>query len=298
VGTDDATLMGTAGYAAGLVGQSFVFAGTAWVEMAEAGTGDFNTAPFTLEFWMRPHTVTTGSDAYLAGKSYPDGGRGWDIRQDNARLRVVGVNGWTFNITSANLLEVDVWQHVALVRNDTTALLYLDGEVVGSSPSSMVGTSSSPFRLGFTSGFGGTAFLGQMDEIAIFDRALGPLEVLAIYRAGAAGKCGAVVPSSTTTTTTLSTTTSSTTSSTTYTTTSTSTTTTHTLPPPICGDANEDDNLNATDALLILRVSVALDECLDCICDINGSGAVTASDALIALRASVGLPEQFQCPAC
>jgi DNA-binding beta-propeller fold protein YncE len=81
-------------------------------------------------------------------------------------------------------------------------------------------------------------------------------------------------------------------------TTTTSVTTTTEAPPlPECGDANEDGNVSAVDALAILRAAVGGDECngIECVCDIAGGGSIATSDALAALRISVGQSVTPQC---
>lgn len=56
--------------------------------------------------------------------------------------------------------------------------------------------------------------------------------------------------------------------------------------------------VTASDALFILNVAVGLLSCLDCVCDVNGSGSVTATDALSALNLAVGIDTPAACPAC
>lgn len=73
-------------------------------------------------------------------------------------------------------------------------------------------------------------------------------------------------------------------------------------PGGICGDANRDGRVLASDALLTLRNSVGTDTsppCTPLVCDTTGSSdGLTASDALGALRFAVGLidAEQLTCP--
>ncbi|MFN2426118.1 MAG: dockerin type I domain-containing protein [Candidatus Binatia bacterium] len=87
-------------------------------------------------------------------------------------------------------------------------------------------------------------------------------------------------------------------STTTTTTSTTLDTTTTTIPEcPPCGDVNDDCNLTAGDALVVLRAAVGLvTECTIEICDFNGSGEISSIDALATLRAAVGLPNNPQCP--
>jgi hypothetical protein len=65
----------------------------------------------------------------------------------------------------------------------------------------------------------------------------------------------------------------------------------------LCGDANRNDSLSASDALHILRAAVgSTNDCPLYLCDFNGDEAVTATDSLAVLRESVGA--QTAPPAC
>ncbi|HEY2772700.1 MAG TPA: hypothetical protein VGK20_01480 [Candidatus Binatia bacterium] len=59
----------------------------------------------------------------------------------------------------------------------------------------------------------------------------------------------------------------------------------------------------ASDALVVLKVSVGAGQCgdtnTDCDCDVDDSGRVTSGDALVVLRSSVGFPMHMSCaPGC
>ena len=63
-------------------------------------------------------------------------------------------------------------------------------------------------------------------------------------------------------------------------------------PNRIPGDANGDNKLDYSGALLILRASIGLETLSEetvLICDLNGNGKLEYSDALIILRRSIGL---------
>lgn len=66
----------------------------------------------------------------------------------------------------------------------------------------------------------------------------------------------------------------------------------------VCGDANSDMHVTASDALSTLRASVGSAVCRMCVCDANNSTTVTVSDALAILRKSVGLNQPLNCPYC
>jgi len=120
------------------------------------------------------------------------------------------------------------------------------------------------------------------------------------------------LPAPTTTTTTVSTSTTTTTVSTTTTTlpatttTTVSSTTTTSLPLPTttlpttftCGDANGDQRLSASDALIALKTGVGSGNCLACVCDVDASGTINATDALGILRVAVGQSVLLGCLPC
>ncbi len=102
----------------------------------------------------------------------------------------------------------------------------------------------------------------------------------------------------TTTTTTTSTTTTTTAQRTTTSTTESSSTTfetTTTLPGFLCGDANHDGDVTASDALLALRTAVGTGQCDLLDCDLDGNLMVATRDALAILRLSAGLNVPFAC---
>ena len=66
-----------------------------------------------------------------------------------------------------------------------------------------------------------------------------------------------------------------------------------------CGDPDDSGAVNATDALIELRVAVGIETCALCVCNVDSIGTfVSASDALRVLNAAVGLPIVLTCPPC
>lgn len=80
-------------------------------------------------------------------------------------------------------------------------------------------------------------------------------------------------------------------------TTTTTSTTTSTAPVSVCGDANGNGDVTATDAQFALRAAVGSEECALSVCDVNGNGSVASSDALRILQHAVGQPVELECPA-
>jgi hypothetical protein len=68
---------------------------------------------------------------------------------------------------------------------------------------------------------------------------------------------------------------------------------------PICGrPASSGSAPTASDALFVLRTTVALEQCDACVCDVDGDGTTTTSDALMLLRASAGSEIALACAPC
>ncbi|MGD9211964.1 MAG: hypothetical protein PVI90_14375 [Desulfobacteraceae bacterium] len=147
---------------------------------------------FSIELWVRRSTAA-GSDQVLIGRT--DGEFSWNISVLSA-----GTIGFTLSnssgtqtLESSKVLSTDAsslgarWHHVAVVRagDSEETRLYLDGQQVAS------GTQS--FQNGFSSdsaalaiGWSGDSsvamrFTGDLDEIALYQRALGVVEIRSHY---------------------------------------------------------------------------------------------------------------------
>ena len=66
----------------------------------------------------------------------------------------------------------------------------------------------------------------------------------------------------------------------------------------LCGDAHEDESVNASDALAVLRSAVGTQPCARAICDINRNGSITPADALSVLQYALGQDVSLLCGGC
>jgi hypothetical protein len=181
------TLVNGATYAAGMVEEAFSFDGVDDYVQVSGMMADFGSNLFSVAFWMNSNNA--GNIAYILGKSHPDGGQGWDIRLHDNRIQVVGVDGWPaqYNIQTEQVIVASQWHHVAVTATATAVDVYVDGILRGSSGRQAISLASNPFRMGYTTNFGGTPFNGLLDEVQIYDRALSAEEIAALY--AAAGMC-------------------------------------------------------------------------------------------------------------
>ncbi|MEJ5377699.1 MAG: LamG-like jellyroll fold domain-containing protein [bacterium] len=179
-----------AGRAAGVYGSAWDLDGIDdYIEVDYPTIGDFQDKPFTVEFWINPGS--TGSNIYIMGKSHPDNGEGWDMRLNDQKLRLEGTDGWdpAYNWESTGTVPAYQWSHIAISATEDTISIYINGALDGTTTRGTISTASNPFRIGWTTNFGGTPFRGQLDEISIYDRALTADEIQAIYYLAGGGKC-------------------------------------------------------------------------------------------------------------
>jgi uncharacterized repeat protein (TIGR01451 family) len=187
-GNHPGTAVGNLGFLPGKVGQAFQFDGVD--ASVDLGTW-FNFQVFTVVMWVKagPSQVAyadiidnnhTGSRSWVvqhsntsdATRSYFD----WDVQ---------GIGGTNFGLLKG------VWQHLALcLDSNGVGRVYLDGALVGTfgGSGSVIYDGSQFLRLGCWGG-GGRNFNGQLDEVAVFNRALSAAEIFALYDAGASGTC-------------------------------------------------------------------------------------------------------------
>jgi hypothetical protein len=96
-------------------------------------------------------------------------------------------------------LSTDTWYHLAYTFDDDAneQVLYVNGKMAAASRvERSIGYDTHPVTLGgeFENESPAYFLTGRIDEVSLYGRALRPREVLAIYKAGANGKCGGVAP--------------------------------------------------------------------------------------------------------
>lgn len=146
---------------------------------------------FTLEYWVRP-----------------GGGRTEDPTLWQTRVGIVGQNdAIEYGFISPTTIQIwtpgggaldtaypypdDEWHHVATIASGTDIRNYFDGVLVGTGGSATgnYGTSAFNVHIGGGGVFDATGnfFTGQIDEVAIFDKAIPAERILAHFRAGKEG---------------------------------------------------------------------------------------------------------------
>ncbi|MEK7566880.1 MAG: LamG domain-containing protein, partial [Patescibacteria group bacterium] len=184
------------------VGDAFQFDGSSgYISMGNPASLNFGTGPFSLEAWFNWNgALGTSAKNIIRKSNYGPGlGSGYWLRIGAGTLEFsVGATtqaeGQTIITTP---VSAGVWRHVVAVKDSSGDVkLYVDGESTGTilrqSPDTN-STSEVPFLIGAWSHGGGAGasefFNGQIDEIAVYNRALSASEARALFDSGSIGKC-------------------------------------------------------------------------------------------------------------
>jgi hypothetical protein len=165
---------------------------------------------FTIELWARPAATLTPcaeSNSGTCGEPEPwavfpeHGANSAPPGEENAAAGIgvaIGTDGVCVGEHTTNLFpclaRVDApivgWTHVAVVVEDRTPRIYLDGTLAHTGAASdreFVFASWSVLGSVDIGGYG--PYAGDIDEMTIYDRALDDAEIAALFAAGADGKC-------------------------------------------------------------------------------------------------------------
>ena len=201
IGTGHATARDGAGFGVGMVGQAFTFpGGLSRVDMP-ASSFVQPTDKATVDAWIYP-TAHGNHGIYGLTVFSNTGTHGLAMRvyrgklQADFRTPIGGTDPTT--VLSGPVLALNAWSHVAITYDGTAARSYVNGKLVGTR--AQRGPIRDTDNAGTCPVIGnentgcvnqniGYAFKGSIDEVGVFDRALDASEILAIYEAGAAGKC-------------------------------------------------------------------------------------------------------------
>ena len=192
VGTNAGTWVGAATFAPGRVGQAFSFDGSRYVSIPSATNLSFSGyTPMSLELWV----YRTGSAAtmHILGKR---GGCYWGDLQ--YQMSFDSAYGLTFIgdlnapwVSTGQVLPLNTWQHLAVTYDGTNFVFYINGNVATTVAGYLGPTNTAPLEIGNSGDC--APFVGLIDEVSFYNRALAASEVQAIYNAVSAGKCTAVV---------------------------------------------------------------------------------------------------------
>jgi hypothetical protein len=217
VGTNNGTIPDNVDvtFGPGEVGEGFVFSGISpgnndTGNEVDFGTnaGNFGTNNFTIDFWIKQPPSATGLYGILEKRQVCNASLAFfDIHCGHesalptttpGRLSMDfagnGDTDYALLIDTNKQINDGVFHHAAFVRNGLNLAIYVDGNLDVSMTTAGIAnlTNADLFRAGQSvcvGTDGSQPFVGELDELDLYNRALAPAEIYAIYQAGSAGKC-------------------------------------------------------------------------------------------------------------
>ncbi len=191
VSANNGTLSGNVTYGSGRVGQAFVCDGNN--DLVTVGNpASFRLQTFTIEAWIKrssPSTVSSGSYGIAEIFGYGQGGYGLLMLPDgHVGLSLIG----TDSATAGPAITDTLFHHVAVTKTGSVVTVFIDGVAYSASAYNPTFSFSTVAAIGARGDNLDNSFMGAIDEVALYNRALATNEIQAIYSAGVSGKC--IVP--------------------------------------------------------------------------------------------------------
>lgn len=149
---------------------------------------DFDGAKsFTLEAWVTPDN-TSGIEVIIH-KQVDSSGAGWELVRNGTTFNVNRQSGSGGHEAEGGTVAADTAYYVAATYDGSTLTLYVDGvEVAADTTAISVGANTVAVEIGYDTPTSDPvlAFDGQIDEVAVYDRALSAAEIAEHYAVGRA----------------------------------------------------------------------------------------------------------------
>lgn len=189
-GGNNGTLNGGVTFPAGKVAQAFNFDGTGAVTYSNINAG----STYTVDFWVRPISSSSDGLRQELVSNTNAGSNFGTITIDSAR-RIEYSQGGVFGrvLSPVGAAPFNTYTHVALTYDGSVNRLYLNGNLVSTSTAHPE-TFNNPIAVGYGIATANARFVGQIDEVEIFSRALSQTEIRGIFYSDAAGKCKETIP--------------------------------------------------------------------------------------------------------
>ena len=156
---------------------------------------DYETSGFSVEFWMK--SAMAGEPQFIINHQDSDSntGLGWHTRLGGSNVITFLVSDGTdyWETTASGNVADENWHHIICVYNpQTNSKIYINGSlnVTKSGTTSGGGGAIAAIQpvgdliIGNRRGTNDQAYIGQLDDIKIYEKQLGVTEVLRNYKAG------------------------------------------------------------------------------------------------------------------
>ncbi len=192
VSGNNGTLKGNATFGAGKVNQAFVFDGNGDGVVVGNPT-NLQLQNFTIEAWVKRNNTTQASINAGGGVVFGYGHGGYALIMADNGLVFLGSPDISF-VQGVQAVSGLVFHHVAVTKNGSNVVFYVDGVADPAVIYNAVFQATTPAAIGARGDNLANSFLGEIDEVSVYNRALTASEIQSIYNAGSDGKCVGAPP--------------------------------------------------------------------------------------------------------
>jgi hypothetical protein len=199
VGPNNGTILGTPTFGPGKVGQAMSVNGLSGISVPSSASLNFGAnIDFSIDAWIKT-SETTRNTLTIVDKRLISGANvnGYVVYLYNGKLGFqLGVGGSGLDATDLSAdLRNGQWHHIAITVARTSVTggkAYVDGGQTGTfNPTARSGnlTNTQPFLIGRHETAAVANFIGQIDEVELFNTVVSAADIANIYNAGSTGKC-------------------------------------------------------------------------------------------------------------
>jgi len=167
-------------YGAGEFGQAGVFNGSN--SEINLNSAVLPSSVFSVSMWFNLNTINRTN--YLITQYILAGGSNgrFEFAVDSTNNFVIYLEGGALTFTTSVSLSANTWYNVVLIKNGASGwACYLDGQSLGTNSDTRNIYTGDNTRLGKRVGLSSGVLDGSLDQVRIFNRALRPYEVEALY---------------------------------------------------------------------------------------------------------------------
>jgi hypothetical protein len=164
---------------------AYSFDGNDYVSVPDSSVLPIGSNSFTVATWAKFGSYSGDSGYYLLGQSTAGGNvNKWIFFLGNTGINFITYPAGWIGLGSYNF-QSGKWYHVGITDNGSILTAYVNGSPIGSAGAGTIGDVSNPFFMG---GVGpaednyhpGRIFVGAMDDVRIYNRALTGDEMAAL----------------------------------------------------------------------------------------------------------------------
>ena len=161
----------------GVSSAAFHFDGQSWVSASPLDLPNAD-APRSVSAWLNPSTVAGPFTLTAVAYGAPSTASAFMVGLYN---QGIAVQGWADDFGTEVDYNADEWMHVVCTYAASSIKIYLNGVLIEEGENTTWNTMDGPLTLGSRVDLANSYFEGSIDDVGIWNRALDPGEILALY---------------------------------------------------------------------------------------------------------------------